>query len=106
MLVRDLMHRGLVTCPPETRLGDAASLLVRHRVHALVVADSEGRPLGVLSDTDLLAGEWLSTDGEGLAVMLGMTAGELMTAPPETIDVDAPAGEAARACAAPASFAS
>ena len=95
MLVRDLMHRDLVSCSPETRLGDAASLLVRHRVHALVVADSDGRPLGVLSDTDLLAGEWLSTDAEGLEVMLGMTAGELMTAPPETIDAGAPAGEAA-----------
>jgi CBS domain-containing protein len=89
------MHRGLVTCPPEARLGDAASLLVGHRVHALVVADSEGRPLGVLSDTDLLAGEWLSTDAEGLEVMLGMTAGELMTAPPETIDAGASASEAA-----------
>ena len=95
MLVRDLMHRGLVTCPPETRLGDAASLLVRHRIHAVVVADSEGRPIGVLSDTDLLVGEWLSTDAAGLEVMLGMTAGELMTARPETIDDDAPASEAA-----------
>jgi CBS domain-containing protein len=57
--VRDLVHAGLVTCPRATKLGDAASLLVRHKVHALVVVDGEGNPVGVPSDFDLLAGEWL-----------------------------------------------
>jgi CBS domain-containing protein len=95
MVVRDLMHRGLYTCPPETRLGDAARLLVEHHVHAVVVADEGGEPLGVLSDTDLLTGEWLGTDEESLAVMQELTAGELMTSPAATIDADTPAADAA-----------
>jgi len=94
-LARDLMHSGLITCPPEISIGQAAALLARHRVHALIVAAEGGEPLGVVSDTDLLAGEWLSTDTEGLEVMLAMTAGELMTAPVVTIPADATASEAA-----------
>jgi CBS domain-containing protein len=93
--VRDLMHAGLVTCPRETRLGEAAALLVRHAVHALVVVDGQHNPVGVLSDFDLLAGEWLGTDRADLETLRNMTAGELNTAPVITIEVDASAGEAA-----------
>jgi CBS domain-containing protein len=95
MLVRDLMHPGLFTCPSQSRLGDVARLLVEHHVHAVIVTDASGEPVGVLSDTDLLAGEWLSTDDASLSTMQEITAGELMTSPPQTIDADAPASEAA-----------
>ncbi len=95
LLVRDIMRRGLMTCPPEATLGQAATLLARHRVHALLVAGPDGAPLGILSDMDLLAGEWLSADPDSLATLRRMTAGELMSAPPATIEAAAPAGEAA-----------
>ncbi|MEW6567288.1 MAG: CBS domain-containing protein [Chloroflexota bacterium] len=94
-LVRDLMHPGLVTCRPETTLGQAAVLLTQHRFHSLIVADGEGRPLGILTDFDLLAAEWLSTDDESLQVMRKMTAGELMTTPIDTIGANEPASVAA-----------
>lgn len=95
MLVRELMHPGLFTCPEETRLGDVAQLLVEHAVHAVVVTDPRGHPVGVLSDTDLLAGEWLSTDPASLATMQEVTAGELMTSPVATVPADADVTEAA-----------
>jgi CBS domain-containing protein len=94
--VRDLMRPVLFTCPPQTTLGQAADLLTRHRVHALIVADPAGMPLGVLSDIDLLAGEWLGDNPANLKTMQTMTAGELMTAPAAAIDAAAPAVEAAR----------
>ena len=68
-LVRDLMHRGLITCRQNAALGQVAVLLTQHHVHALVVADRDGRPVGILSDYDLLAGEWLSADTDSLAAM-------------------------------------
>jgi len=71
-------------------------MLNQHHVHALIVADRDGRPLGVITDFDLLAGEWLSSDPESLAVMRRMTAGELMSAPVDTIDINASASEASR----------
>lgn len=95
-MVRELMHPGLITCRAETTLGDVASLLTTHHVHALVVADRDGRPLGIITDFDLLAAEWLSTDAESLAAMRKMTAGELMTSPVATIESSARASEAAR----------
>jgi CBS domain-containing protein len=95
-LVRDLMRPTLISCPPGTTLGQAAALLIRHRVHALVVAEPEGEPLGLLSDIDLLAGEWLSANAQSLAAMRAMTAGELMTKPVQTIEASAAATEAAQ----------
>ncbi len=94
--VRDYMHRGLITCRPNATLGQVAVMLTQHHVHGLIVADRDGRPLGVITDFDLMAGEWLSGDPQSLEVMRNMTAGELMSTPVDTIDVDAPAVEAAR----------
>jgi CBS domain-containing protein len=94
-LVRDLMRPGLITCAKGVSLGEAAALLTRHRVHALVVVDEAGVPAGLLSDFDLLAGEWLSADAESLAAMRRMTAGELMSTPLNTIDVGQPIRAAA-----------
>ncbi len=93
--VRDLMRPTLITCAPETTIGQAAVLLARQRVHALIVADAQGQPLGVLSDIDVLAGEWLSADPAGLEAMRTMTASALMSAPAATIDADAPVEQAA-----------
>jgi CBS domain-containing protein len=94
--VGDLMHPGLITCRMDTPIGQAALLLLRHRVHALVVTDRDGRPVGLLSDFDLLAGEWLSKDPESLEAMRRMTAGELMSAPLNTVEAGASVSEAAQ----------
>src|SRR5215467_1449627 len=94
MRVGQAMHPGLITCARDTPIGEVAALLRRHRIHAVVVAE-HGRELGLLSDTDLLAGEWLAQDPERLAVMRRMTAGELMSSPIAEIEADAPLSAAA-----------
>jgi CBS domain-containing protein len=93
-LVRDLMHSEILTCPPGATLGKVAALLHQNHVHALFVAEDGGPIQGVLTDFDLLAGEWLSADATSLAAMRKMTAGELMTSPVKTIEADTPVGEA------------
>ncbi len=93
--VRDLMHRGLLTCHQNATLGQVAVMLSQNHVHALAVADRDGRPLGLISDYDLLAGEWLSADSDSLATMRKLTAGELMSFPIDTIDAGVTAKEAA-----------
>jgi predicted transcriptional regulator len=95
-LVRDLMHRGLITCRQNAPLGQVAVLLTQHHVHALVVADRDGRPMGLLSDYDLLAGEWLSADAASLTVMRNLTAGDLMSYPITSVEDTVPLNEAAR----------
>lgn len=95
-LVRDLMHRGLLTCRPGATLGQVAVLLNQNHVHALIVTDRDGRALGVISDYDLLAGEWLSSDPESLTVMRKLTAADLMSQPVDSVEADLPGSEAVR----------
>jgi len=95
-LVRDLMHPGLLTCHPDATLGQVAVLLNQNHVHALIVEDRDGRPLGVISDVDLLAGEWLSVDSKSLATMRKLTASDLMSKPVDSVDTNLPLTEAVR----------
>jgi CBS domain-containing protein len=93
-LVRDLMHTGLITCKADATLGQVAVLLNQHHVHALVVADRDGRSIGIISDFDLLAGEWLSSDPESLNAMRNLTAADLMSRPVDSIEANTPLSDA------------
>jgi len=89
------MHQGLIACPPNASLGEVAAMLDRHHIHAVIVADNPKKPLGIISDFDLLAGEWLSVDDQSLEAMRRMTAHDLMTSPIETLDVSTSIEDAA-----------
>jgi CBS domain-containing protein len=54
-LVRDLMQVGVVTCPPETVLLDAARLMLENQLDTIVVLSQEdGNALGVVNQEDLI----------------------------------------------------
>lgn len=89
-LVKDLMHPGVITCKPTATLGQVAVLLDQHQVHALFVADRDGRIMGVITDLDLMAGEWLSSDSESLTTMRKLTAADLMSHPVDSIEANIP----------------
>jgi len=93
-LVKDLMHPGVITCKPTASLGQVAVLLNQHQVHALFVTDRDGRIMGIISDFDLMAGEWLSSDSESLAAMRNLSATDLMTHPVDSVDANIPLAEA------------
>jgi len=93
--VCELMTEGILTCPPDASPTDIAGLLVDMRVHAVFVLDDAGRPAGVVSDTDLIAGESSRAGEPGLAAARSVTARQMMTAPVLTIDAGADVTEAA-----------
>lgn len=93
-LVKDLMQAVLITCKPDATLGQVATLLDRHQIHAVFVADPDGHILGVITDFDLMAGEWLSSDPESLDAMRKLTASDLMTKPVDSMDASTPLTEA------------
>ena len=95
-LVRDLMHTGLITCKADATLGQVAVLLNQHHVHALAVTDRDGRVVGIISDFDLLAGEWLSSDSESLNTMRSLTAADLMSHPVDSVEIDVSLSDAVR----------
>jgi CBS domain-containing protein len=51
--VRDLMHRPPVTCAPETSATDLAALATREGVGSVIVVDTGGAPIGIVTDRDL-----------------------------------------------------
>jgi CBS domain-containing protein len=55
--VGEVMHRGIVTCPPTASLREVAELLATHSVHCAVVAGDPVRTMwGIISDLDLVRG--------------------------------------------------
>ena len=51
------MHAGVLTCAGDDSLQDVATIMAKHRVHAVVItAPDVARPVGVVSDLDVVAG--------------------------------------------------
>lgn len=81
-LVRDVMHRKVITCRVDTPLREVARLLDSEGINALVVVDEGGDLSGVVSQTDLVKAfdqQWES-----------MVAEDVMTPDVVTIVADIP----------------
>lgn len=76
--VQDVMHRGVVTCRPETALTEVVHLMNERRIHAVVVVDDGEEPVGVLSQTDLLDAGFVAPYEKRFEEM---RAWQLMTSP-------------------------
>ena len=105
--VRDVMTADPVTVTPATSIKELAGILVKQRVGALPVLTPLGRPVGLVTEADLLRKEQLRRDPEGQhsmhlsyrarrAIATAETAGEIMTRHPATVRAGATAAEAAR----------
>ena len=86
--VRDIMHRGVITCRPDTLLKEVVRILSDTGVHALIVGTSGSEIDGVISHMDVI-----KHYGENL---LEFKARDIMT--PLVIDIspDAKISEAIR----------
>lgn len=67
--VADIMSSQVVTCHPDDELARAEELMRQHRKSRVVVADEDGRPLGVISLADLA-----QADGAGAMDTLARVA--------------------------------
>jgi len=99
LTVADWMTPDPVAVAPEAGLIEIRALFHRHRFHHVpVVAD--GRPVGVVSDRDVLAAvsPFLDTPGETARDVdtLARTAADLMATDLQTVGLDAPLAEASR----------
>lgn len=52
--VAEAMSRKPVAVRPEASLGEAARLMLTHRIGAVPVTDAEGRLVGIVTESDLL----------------------------------------------------
>lgn len=58
--VRDVMHRGVVTCTPDTPAAKVAGMMAAHRIHAVVVVAAGDVPR-LVTDSDIASA--LYTEG-------------------------------------------
>jgi len=86
-LVRDWMHTGVVACRPDTPVTDVARTMQAEHVSALVVTDTAGLAVGVISRTDLANSTFVEAY---LSHWRGMEARHLMTSPAVSVAPDTP----------------
>lgn len=112
MLARDLMTPSPVTIPPEAPVTAVAELLARRGISAVPVVDADGKPLGIVTEGDLIRrlahqppgplGWFLDIfrDPQPLAQRYlkahGMVAREVMTTPLVTVGEEATAEDISR----------
>ncbi len=64
--VRDVMTTRVVTARPQMTIRELAQLLLRNKVSGVPVVDDEGRPIGVVSKSDILDRTQNDDDAYGL----------------------------------------
>ncbi|MEU9046291.1 MULTISPECIES: CBS domain-containing protein [unclassified Kitasatospora] len=106
--VQDVMTQEVVTAGPDMPFKEIAALFHRNDITAIPVIDDQGRPLGMVSEADLIRKEAVLPDPEGRtpgrwldahdrARAEAETAGGLMTSPAITARATWTIPEAARA---------
>ncbi len=109
-MVGDLMTTAVVSVRRDTDFKDVAQHLAEHDITAVPVVDDQSRPIGVVSEADLLRKQESQTDPGGhltaahllpaeRAKARALTAEELMTSPAVTARPQWSVVEAARAMA-------
>ncbi len=91
--VEAFMHRGVITCAPDTPMPEIVRRMNREKIHAVVVVGPQQELVGVVTQTDLVGAGYLEPYA---AHFEGMCAWHLMSTPAMTIPVNAPVEEAAR----------
>lgn len=91
VLVKDIMSSPVITVDENASIRDVAQLMGRHNIECVIVTGRSGKPLGVITEKDLVA-RVLSRD----VVPSKLNAKEVMTSPLITVDPDETLSGAAR----------
>ena len=91
MLVKDVMSSPVVTTDEEAPSNKIAKLMNENKFGCVIVANKDGKPLGIITERDLVA-RVLAKNLQPAAVK----AKDIMTSPLATIEPDATISDAAR----------
>ena len=62
MNAADIMTKPVITVTPETKIAEAARLMLQHRISGLPVVDDRGRVVGIVTEGDLLRRSEIGTE--------------------------------------------
>ncbi|MEU7990009.1 CBS domain-containing protein [Streptosporangium canum] len=104
--VKDVMGLVAIAVPRQATCTELMATMRRFKVNAVAVIDTDGRPVGMVSEDDLLSTETGTSYGEPLFEgrrryqdperTAGLTVQEIMTSPALTVSAETPIREAAR----------
>lgn len=83
-LLKDVINREVITISPASPVSEAAYMMMNEDIGAVVVVDGEMRPVGIVTDRDLV----VSVLAEGISPD-GTTVEEVMSKNLITVDEDA-----------------
>ncbi|MFZ2487800.1 MAG: CBS domain-containing protein [Anaerolineae bacterium] len=89
-LVSDVMHVGVVTCPRNASVMDAARKMLELGIHAVIVVADDGHAVGVVSQTDVV----LARQGRTVEQAATLSVGDIMTPSLVSCTNDRPLSEA------------
>ena len=74
--VEEVMTSGIHTISPKATLAEAAALLLQHKIGCRPVVDPAGKPVGLVTETDLLRAAYVqeepkSANGEAVGALAG-----------------------------------
>lgn len=87
LTVKDLMTAGVLTISATATLAEASRLLGERQVSGAPVVDEDGRPIGVISRTDLVQG-WERAAAARRRAFYQAAAGEPVSLPGENVDAE------------------
>ncbi len=90
LTVKDVMHDGVISCPPDAGLEDVARIMRERGVSALVVVEDTAA-IGVISQTDLVNAAFIQPY---MRYWRGMVARHLMSSPVISVRRDTRLAEA------------
>ena len=82
--IADFMARDPVCCQQDQAIGDAVTLLLKHKISGLPVVDAGGALVGVLTAKDCFRAALDASYYEGWTGLVG----DFMTADPKTLDAE------------------
>ena len=85
------MHRGVITCTPETPVAETAAIMDARDISALVVVTEDGEAVGVISRTDLVNARFIQPY---MKHWRGLSAQHLMSKPVISVSADTSVEEA------------
>lgn len=105
--VGSVMTRNVVTVAPETSFRELVAVMTEHGISAVPVVDGRGRPIGVVSEADILAKQEFHGGGDDLPHhdraardrwyrAQGRNAAEVMTTPVRSVYANEPVSSVAR----------
>ena len=62
MKVSDVMTRKVISTSPGAKISEAVKLMLKHGISGLPVIDGKGKPVGVLTERDLLRRPEIGTE--------------------------------------------